>query len=92
MTAKLKLLKIRRQHKGEFISVKMQEIERSNNWVRLSWLKALLADAGIQAVILDSHTAIAQGSIDMLPQRLMVLDEELERARYVLKTAGECQD
>lgn len=70
----------------------MRELERSNNIVRLSWLKALLADAGIEAIILDSHTAILQGSIDMLCQRLMVLNEDLERARYVLRTAGECPD
>ncbi len=67
----------------------MEELERSNDLVRLSWLKALLADAGIEAIILDSHTAIVQGSIDMLAQRLMVLEDDLERARYVLKTAGE---
>ncbi|HEX2581494.1 MAG TPA: DUF2007 domain-containing protein [Dongiaceae bacterium] len=68
----------------------MHEIERSNDWVRLSWLQALLADTGIEAVILDTHAATVQGSLDMLPRRLMVANEDAERAMAVLRLAGEC--
>ena len=67
----------------------MQELLRSNNVVRLSFLTALLADAGIEAVIFDSHTSNAEGSISAIPRRLMVEDEDYARARRVLIESGE---
>ena len=67
----------------------MVELLRSNDPVRLSWVMALLADAQIEAVVFDTHTSIIEGSIGALPRRLMVLDDDLSRARHVLETAGE---
>jgi hypothetical protein len=67
----------------------MQELLRSNNLVRLSFLTALLADAGIDAIIFDSHTSVAEGSISAIPRRLMVADEDFSRARRVLIDSGE---
>lgn len=65
----------------------MKELIRSNDPVRLSFLTALLADAGIEALILDTHSSIMQGSIDILEQRLMVADDDLDHARRVLTEA-----
>ena len=62
----------------------MKELIRSTDPVRLSFLTALLADAGIPAVLLDTHTSIMQGSIGLLPQRLMVDDDDLDQARQIL--------
>ena len=70
----------------------MKELIRSNDPVRLSFLTALLADAGISALLLDSHSSIMQGSIDILPQRLMVGDDDLEQARAVLHEAGQVEE
>jgi hypothetical protein len=67
----------------------MQELLRSNNLVRLSFLTALLADAGIEAIIFDAHTSVAEGSISAIPRRLMVADEDFSRARRVLIDSGE---
>ncbi|WP_029009857.1 DUF2007 domain-containing protein [Azospirillum halopraeferens] len=67
----------------------MTEILRTNDVVRLSWLSALLADAGIGAVVLDTHTSVLEGSIGAIPRRLMVADDDAERARRVLADAGE---
>jgi hypothetical protein len=67
----------------------MIELLRSNDIVRLSWLSALLADAGIKAVLLDSHTSVIEGSIGAIPRRLMVHDGDLVSARKVLADAGE---
>jgi hypothetical protein len=67
----------------------MRELLRTNDPVKLSWLQALLADAGIEAVVLDTHTSIIEGSIGAIPRRLCVLAEDLERARRVLDEAGE---
>ncbi len=70
----------------------MIELLRSNDPVRLSWVTALLADADIDTVVFDTHTSIIEGSIGALPRRLMVLDDDLSRARHVLETAGESLD
>ena len=67
----------------------MRELIRSGDPVRLSFLTALLADAGIDSLILDTHSSIMQGSLDILPQRLMVADDDIHRARSVLIEAAE---
>ena len=63
----------------------MRELLRTNDTVRLSWLQAMLASAGIEAVILDTHTSIIEGSIGAIPRRFMVHDKDETRARAVLK-------
>jgi len=67
----------------------MVELLRTNDVVRLSFLGALLADAGIESLVLDTHTSIVEGSIGAIPRRLMVDDDDLVRARRVLDLAGE---
>jgi len=61
----------------------------SNDPVRLSFLTALLADAGITAVVLDAHTSAVEGSIGAIPRRLVVAAEDEVRARRVLREAEE---
>jgi Putative prokaryotic signal transducing protein len=61
----------------------------SNDPVRLSFLTALLADAGIASLVLDAHTSAVEGSIGAIPRRLMVADADEWRARQVLREAGE---
>lgn len=67
----------------------MKEVARSNDPVRLSFLTALLADAGIIAIALDTHASIVQGSLGVIPRRLMVTDDEFDAAVAVLRQAGE---
>ena len=67
----------------------MRELLRTNDFVRLSWLQALLASAGIEAVVLDGYTSVVEGSIGAIPRRLMVKDADEARARAVMKEAGE---
>ena len=62
---------------------------RTNDLVKLSWLQALLADAGIEAVVLDVYTSVIEGSIGAIPRRLAVIEEDVPRARRVLEAAGE---
>ena len=68
----------------------MRVLVTSNNLIRLSFLTALLADAGIEAVLLDSHTSIAEGSAGAIPRRLAVSSADYARARRILRDAGEC--
>jgi len=70
----------------------MKELTRTNNLVLLSWLQAALAGEGIQAFVLDGHTSIAEGSISAIPRRVMVVDDDLERARVVLAEAERIRD
>ena len=67
----------------------MRVLATSNDPVRLSFLTALLADAGIVAVVLDSHTSAVEGSIGAIPRRLAVAQQDEQRARRVLREAGE---
>ena len=67
----------------------MQEVLRTNDVVKISWIQALLADAGIEAVVLDTHTSILEGCIGAIPRRICVADEDVGRARAVLADAGE---
>jgi Putative prokaryotic signal transducing protein len=65
----------------------MKELVRSNDAVRLSWLQAVLADAGIETVMLDNHTSIVEGSIGAIQRRLMVDDADHARACAALRAA-----
>lgn len=67
----------------------MEIIAASNNTIRLSFLMALLRDAGISPVLLDQNIAAVEGNIGMFPRRIAVLAKEAERARRVLAEAGE---
>ncbi|HYM01354.1 MAG TPA: DUF2007 domain-containing protein [Stellaceae bacterium] len=67
----------------------MRELIRTNDTVRLSWLQALLAGAGIDSVVLDTHTSIIEGSIGAIPRRLVVHDEDHAQAQKLLADAGE---
>jgi hypothetical protein len=67
----------------------MRVIASSNDPVRLSFLEALLADAGIGSVLLDSNISAVEGSIGVFPRRLAVAEADAQRARHVLREAGE---
>lgn len=65
----------------------MKELFRSNDPVRLSWAEAMLAGAGIDVFVLDGHTSVLEGSISAIPRRLMVDDDDYNRARQLLDEA-----
>ena len=67
----------------------MKELLRTTDVVRLSWLTALLTDAGIESVVLDNHMSVLEGSVIAIPRRLMVDSDDYLQARRVLTEAGE---
>ncbi len=67
----------------------MRVIAVTNDPVRISFLRVLLADAGIEALLLDVHASAMEGSIGAIPRRLIVEDRDAWRARLVLQEAGE---
>jgi hypothetical protein len=67
----------------------MRVVARSNDQVRLSFLTALLADAGIPSILLDQHASVMDGSIGAIQRRIAVSEADESRARRVLADAGE---
>ena len=63
----------------------MIELLKSNDPVLLSFVQATLSEAGIDAVVLDTHASILEGSTSAIPRRIMVLDEDLQTAKQILK-------
>ena len=66
----------------------MREVLRGNDVVELSWAEAVLRAEGIPSVLLDLHTSVLEGSIGVLPRRLMVADEDHAAALRVLREAS----
>ena len=65
----------------------MKELVRTNDSVRISWLKSLLAKGGVEAIVLGTHTSILEGQIGAIPWRVMVIDEDFEAGRRILANA-----
>ena len=66
----------------------MQELMRTNDVVLISYIEALLRDAGINAFVADQNMSIIEGSLGVLPRRIMVADDEIDAARKLLRDAG----
>ncbi|MGG5809121.1 DUF2007 domain-containing protein [Falsiroseomonas sp. CW058] len=67
----------------------MQVLLATSDPVRLSFLAALLRDAGLSPVVLDGHISALEGGIGAFPRRLAVPSDEAAQARRVLRDAGE---
>lgn len=65
----------------------MREVLKTNDPILLNFAQALLSDAGIEAVVFDSHMSIMDGSMGFMPRRLMVSNDDLAQAQRVLKEA-----
>ena len=65
----------------------MKELLRTNDPVRLSWAQVVLAEAGIDSLVLDQHTSLVEGNIGAIPRRLMVAALDHGRARLVIAAA-----
>ena len=66
----------------------MHELIRANDPVLLSFAESLMKDAGIQCMIADQGMSILEGSLGMLPRRLLVAEEDADAARKLLIDAG----
>ncbi|SCY48788.1 DUF2007 domain-containing protein [Paracoccus tibetensis] len=66
----------------------MKELFRSNDPVRISAALSLLEAEGIVPFQMDQHMSVLEGSIGILPRRVMVADRDLFMARALLRDAG----
>jgi Putative prokaryotic signal transducing protein len=66
----------------------MRELVRTNDIVLISAIEALLRGANIEYVVLDQNMSVLEGSLGMLPRRILVQDAQTARARQLLQEAG----
>lgn len=66
----------------------LRELIRVNDPVLVSAVGALLDGAGIHYLVLDQNMSVIEGSLGILPRRIMVDEGDVAAARRVLSDAG----
>ena len=56
--------------------------------VLVSAVVALLEGAGIRPMVLDQNMSVLEGSLGILPRRVLVAEEDIAAARRLLTEAG----
>ena len=62
----------------------MQELMRTNDITLTALVRALLDEAGIPTFELDVNMSVLEGSIGILPRRLMVAERDYDRVLRIL--------
>ncbi len=62
----------------------MEEVFRTNDLVKLSYVQHLLTEAGIEYFTADQHISAVEGNIGAFPRRILVAEAFVARARFVL--------
>jgi hypothetical protein len=66
----------------------MRELVRTNDAVLVTAIEALLDGAGIEHLVLDRNMSVLEGSLGILPRRILVPDDKFTQARRVMQDAG----
>lgn len=66
----------------------MKELLRTNDPTIIAFATALLDGEDIDCFVLDENISILEGSIGILPRRMMVADRDLDEARDVMRDNG----
>ncbi|MDT3381223.1 DUF2007 domain-containing protein [Labrys portucalensis] len=66
----------------------MEEIVRTNDPVLISYIEALLTEAGVVHLVLDTHMSVLEGSLGMIQRRILVDTDQSVLARQRLTEAG----
>lgn len=62
----------------------MKVLLKTNDLTIIAYASALLKGEGIDCFDMDVHMSVLEGSIGVLPRRVMVRDEDLGRAERVM--------
>ena len=62
----------------------MKELLRTNDITIIAYVNALLASSGIDVFELDVNISVMEGSIGILPRRLMVRESDLALAKNLI--------
>jgi hypothetical protein len=73
---------------AEYGEAILRELVRTNDMVLVSAIGALLDGAHIHHLVLDQNMSIIEGSLGILPRRILVHDEDNRAARQILADAG----
>lgn len=65
----------------------MRELLKTNDAVLIGYVEALLRSAGITAVVLDGYMSVLEGSVGILPRRVLVEAADWDAAARVLDGA-----
>ncbi|MEL7466365.1 MAG: DUF2007 domain-containing protein [Pseudomonadota bacterium] len=66
----------------------MEELLKTNDPTVISFATALLGAEDIETFVFDVHMSILDGSLGILPRRLMVAREDAFMARSILRDNG----
>lgn len=66
----------------------MNELIRTNDPVLLSFVSALLSGEGVAFDVFDTNMSIMEGSIGVLPRRVMVANDQFDEAQRILRDNG----
>jgi hypothetical protein len=66
----------------------LHELVRTNDPVLVSAIEALLEGAKIPHMVLDRNMSVLEGSIGILPRRILVDEARAAEARKLLEDAG----
>jgi hypothetical protein len=66
----------------------MIELVRTNDAVIISFVESLMRDAGIACLVADQNMSVLDGSLGILPRRILVDAEKADAARKILVDAG----
>jgi hypothetical protein len=66
----------------------MRELIRTNDMVLVSAVVALLEGAGIRHMVLDQNMSVLEGSLGVLPRRILVSEGNVLTARQIMEDAG----
>ena len=62
----------------------MEELLRTTDITVTAYVRAILLEASIEPFEFDVNMSVLEGSIGILPRRIMVLSDELDAARNLL--------
>ena len=66
----------------------MKELLRTTDPTIIAYATALLDGEGIRSFLMDVHMSVLEGSIGVLPRRLMVRSDDHARAIRVMRDNG----
>jgi putative signal transducing protein len=67
---------------------RVRELVRTNDIVLVSAIGALLDGANIYHLVVDQNMSVIDGSIGVLPRRILVHEDDNREARQLLRDAG----
>ncbi|WP_430511872.1 DUF2007 domain-containing protein [Pannonibacter phragmitetus] len=66
----------------------MEELLKTNDLVLISVVASMFDEAGIAHFVADANMSILEGSLAMIPRRILVPSDQIAAARRLMREAG----